>query len=140
MTIPAGVVIWDGYTEGIATVADTAYVEGSLVKKSADHIVTPCTTAGEAAYGICTEDLAAADNTQGRSINVLRLGKVRLQAGAAITRHAPLTVLGTGSYKFRPKVSATTADRIFGIADTAQATVGSTFEASVDFLAGVIRY
>lgn len=128
--------IYDGYSEGVKTVASTAYVEGALVKLSADHTVTPCTTAGEQAYGICTEDLAAADNTEARSITVLRFGKVRLQAGAAITHGALLTVLGTGSYKYRPKVASSANDKVIGIADTAQATAGSTFEASVNFFGG----
>lgn len=135
MAIPGGMCIHVKREDivGLKTVASTAYSEGMLVKWSADEIVTPCTTAGEAACALCMEDLAAADNTEARTLNFALMGIVRLQAGAAVTRDGLLTPLGTGTYKYWPKVTTTGGDVIFGKVWTAQATAGSTFLAAVNF-------
>jgi hypothetical protein len=92
-------------------------------------VITPCTAVTDDPCGISLETLAAADNTEARTINIIMKGIVRLQAGGAITRNG---TLATGAAA-RPVVSTTAAHIIFGKAMTAQATTGSTFVASVDF-------
>jgi len=116
------------------SVAATAYTEGMLVMWTTDNIVTPCSGDNDTPCGIVLTTWTAAENATQRPVQVIRRGIVRIPCLSAVTIGCMLHVGGT---PFTAEATTTTADVVWGRADTAQATAGNLFLAAVDFYAPI---
>lgn len=70
-----------------------------------------CDTAGEAALGVCQEEITAADATNGRIANVAILGISLVESGAAVSAGAKVQTDASGR-----AIAALTGDHVLGVA------------------------
>lgn len=109
------------------TVAAGAIGQFKAVELTARQTVQQCDATNDLAYGICQEEVSAADAVNGRVIGVRVEGVSRCIAGAAIAVGASVRVTGTVG-KLQTCAATTAKQNQVGIAQTAAAADGDHFD------------